>query len=66
VRMDDIDQELINLLCTKIGMLMEDNSTLALTVGSQIDGEQKASIDELAVASYKIERLAAAAQSIAE
>ncbi|WP_379552471.1 hypothetical protein [Qipengyuania sp. DGS5-3] len=64
--MDNIDQELISLLCAKIGMLMEDHSTLALTACSQSDGEQRAAIDELAVASYKIARLAAAAQSIAE
>ena len=64
--MDDIDQELISLLCTKIGMLMEDHSTLALTVGGQVDGEQNAAIDELSAASTKIAALAAAAQSIAE
>ncbi|MEM7701745.1 MAG: hypothetical protein AAF251_07385 [Pseudomonadota bacterium] len=64
--MDDINRELINLLCTKIGMLMEDHSTPALTVGSQREGEQKAAVDELAGASTKIMKLAAAAQSIAE
>lgn len=64
--MDDIDQELISLLCTKIGMLMEDHSILALTVGSQIDGNQNVVIDELSAASTKIAKLAAAAQSIAE
>lgn len=64
--MDDIDHKLISLLCTKIGMLMEDHSTLALTVGSKSEGGQKAAVDELAVASSKIARLAAAAQSIAE
>ena len=64
--MDDIDRELISLLCTKIGMLMEDHSSVALMVGSQSDGEQKAAIDELAVASSKIAKLAVAAQSIAE
>ena len=64
--MDDIDRDLINLLCTKIGMLMEDHSSLALTVGGQSDGEQKADIDELTEASKKIAKLAAAAQSVAE
>jgi hypothetical protein len=64
--MDDIDRELINLLCTKIGMLMEDHSSLALTVGSQSEGEQNAAVDELTEASAKISKLTAAAQSIAE
>lgn len=64
--MDDIDHELISLLSTKIGMPMEDHSTLALTVGSRSDGEQIAAVDELAIVSTKIEKLAAAVQSIAE
>lgn len=64
--MDDIDRELISLLCTKIGMLMEDHSILALTVGCQSKGKQRSEIDELAIASTKIAKLAAAAQSIAE
>lgn len=64
--MDDIDRELISLLFTKIGMLMEDHSILALTAGSQSDGEQKATLNGLTRASTKIEKLTAAAQSIAE
>jgi hypothetical protein len=64
--MDDIDHELISLLCTKIGMLMEDHSALALTLGAQSQGEQNTAIDELAHASTKIAKLVAATQSIAE
>ena len=64
--MEDIDRELISLLCTKIGMLMEDHSTLALTVCSQPDDEQKVAIDQLTAASTKIVKLTAAAQSVAE
>jgi hypothetical protein len=64
--MDDIDRELISLLCTKIGMLMEDYSSLALTVGSKSEGGQKTAVDELTHATTKIARLTAAAQSIAE
>ena len=41
VLMDNIDQELISLICTKIGMLMEDHSAQALMVGSRSDDEQK-------------------------
>lgn len=64
--MDDIDRELISLLCTKIGMLMEDYSGLALTVGSLPTDQQGAAIDLRADASTNIARLAAAAQSIIE
>ena len=64
--MHDIDQELISLLSTKVGMLMEDHTTSALTVGSQSHDQQKAVIDELVDASTKIAKLAAAAQSIVE
>ena len=39
--MDNIDQKLISLICTKIGMLMEDHSAQALMVGSRSDDEQK-------------------------
>ena len=66
VGMDDVDRELISLLCTKIGMLMEDCSTLALTVYSQPYAEQKEAIEELAHASTIIANLTAAARSIAE
>ncbi len=64
--MDDIDRELISLLCTKVGMLMEDHSALALTIGGSLGDERKAAINELANVSTKIATLAAAAQSIAQ
>ena len=66
VLMDDIDRELIGLLCTKIGMLLEDHGTSALTIGSQSVEQQRATLDNSAVASAKIAKLVAAAQSIAE
>lgn len=64
--MHDIDQELISLLSTKIGMLMEDHATSALTIGSLSADRQKAAIDTLAAASKTITKLADAAQSISE
>lgn len=64
--MDDIDRELVNLLCTKIGMLMEDRSALALTINARSDDEKRAVINELACVSSKIAKLAAAAQSIGD
>lgn len=36
--MDDIDRQLLDLLCTKIGIVMEDHSALALTAVSQSEG----------------------------
>ena len=64
--MDDIDRELINLLCTKIGMLMEDHSGLALTLGRSPPEEQSDSLVKLDQAAQKIRALVAAARSIAE
>lgn len=64
--MDDIDRQLTQLLCTKVGMLMEDHSAQALTFGDQTEDGQKVAISELANASTKIATLVAAAQSIAE
>jgi hypothetical protein len=64
--MDDIDQELISLLSTKIGMLMEDHATGALTIRSLSADRQKAAIDALSAASKTITKLADAAQSISE
>lgn len=64
--MEEIDRELIALLCTKAGMLMEDHSTMVLTMGSKTADEQKLALRELPDAAEKIRKLAAAAQSIAE
>lgn len=64
--MDDIDNELVSLPCTKVGMLMGDHSAIALTIGGLKKDEQKKAINELAHSVTKIAKLAAAAQSIAE
>ncbi|MEL6709478.1 MAG: hypothetical protein AAFP79_14470 [Pseudomonadota bacterium] len=64
--MDDIDQELISLLSTKVGMLMEDHATSALTIRSLPADRQKAVLAELAAASNTISKLADAAQSISD
>lgn len=65
-RMDDIDRELISLLGTKIGILIEDHSALALTVGSLPEDQQTVEVAALVDASGKIVGLAAAVQSILE
>ncbi|MEO1731146.1 MAG: hypothetical protein AAFR64_10445 [Pseudomonadota bacterium] len=64
--MHEIDQELISLLSAKVGMLMEDRATGALTIGSLSAERQKAAIDTLAAASKTITKLADAAQSISK
>jgi len=46
--MDDIDRELISLLCIKIEMQMEDRGAFALTVGGRSDKEHKSAMAELA------------------
>lgn len=66
VSMDEIDRELISLLCTKIGMLMEDHSARALTVGSLPEDQQMTEVAALSETITKIARLTAAARSIAE
>lgn len=66
VVMDDIDRELICMLTTNVGMLMEDHSALALTMGSKSAEEQQAAMKELAVAAKTIAGLSSAAQSISE
>ena len=64
--MDDIDRELINLLGTKIGMLMEDHGDLALTLGSKPEDEHADSLAKLDQAAQKISAMVTAARSIAE
>lgn len=64
--MDEIDRELITLLCTRIGMLIEDHATTALTVGYLPIDQQKPVIKALADATMRIAMLAEAARSIAE
>lgn len=64
--MDEIDRELLSLLSTKIGMLMEDYSVKAIFLATADEEKQRAGIPELAKASNKIEVLVVAAQSIVE
>jgi len=66
VLMDDIDKELISLLGTKVGMLMEDHSARALFLASSSMEDQKVVLRGLDQASNEIQALVAAARSIAE
>ena len=63
--MEEIDRELLKLLTTKIGMLMEDRSSQALFLGAEGDDEHTEALNEVANAAEKINALARAAQLIA-
>jgi hypothetical protein len=60
--MDDTDK-LIDLLCTLAGMIMEDVSPLAVTVGAKVDRNEK--IKVIQAAAQDIAALAAAATVVA-
>ncbi len=64
IDMDDETQELINLLCTRIGMIMEDASVVALTIGSRDQDACSADVADLKVAAEQIGMLVEAAQSL--
>lgn len=57
----DEDDELIDTLCTRIGMIMEDASIVALSRGS---GDRDDRIAQLAAAIEQMSALAVAAQAI--
>lgn len=65
VRMDEDNTELTNLLCTRIGTIMEDASFLATTIGAVPAEEKRARIAELQRASASIAALTAAVSSLA-
>ena len=58
--MEDTD-ELIIRLCTQVGIVMEDSSILALTLGAVSRPEWTDAIADLCIASETIERLVEAA-----
>ncbi len=62
--MDDETQELIKLLCTRIGMIMEDASVVALTIGSRDREARLSAIAELNISAEQIGRLVKAIQSL--
>ena len=64
VRMDDDNAELIEMLCTRIGAIMEDASVIALTMGGVSAEERIERIRELQRASALIASLTAAVHSL--
>ncbi len=62
--MDDDDTELFSLLCTRIGMIMEDASVIALTIGALERDARRAQVAELKQASASIAHLLAAVETL--
>ena len=58
--------ELIAQLCTQVGMLMEDASPVAVTIGHSAPEEMRMRLDDLACVAEKISRLISAAQALSE
>jgi len=55
--MDDDTRDLIAQLCTRIGMIMEDTSVVALTISGRMDDERRAEIDDIKLAARQISAL---------
>ena len=64
--MDESAAELIGLLGTRIGMIMEDTSIIALTLGACQPGELADTIDRIISAADQISKLAGALVSLKE
>ncbi len=65
VGMDDETFDLIAQMCTRIGMIMEDASIVALTVNAISREERMGAIADLEAASSQIRALAKAAKALA-
>lgn len=63
--MDDDTDELIAQICTRIGMIMEDASVVALTAGGLAGEERDAAIAVLANAAERITALVGAVKALA-
>ena len=61
----DEDNELLALLCTRIGTIMEDASAVAITAAAMDGGERTRSILQIADAASHITALANAAVALA-
>jgi len=62
--MDKDAADLIAQLCTRVGMIMEDMTLLALTTGNISDTERSLALARLEVAAAQITSLIAAARAI--
>lgn len=64
--MDPDTIELVAQLCTQVGMLMEDASSDALTIGHETPEEMRRRLDDLASAAQRISNLISAAKALSE
>jgi len=62
--MDDDTLDLIVLLCTRVGIIMEDMSVIALTIRALDDEGRGAALAELRTAARNIELLVRAAEAL--
>ena len=62
--MDDDTDDIIVQLCTRIGMIMEDTSAVALTVGCLERDERLTTIEEVEMAAKRIGALIAATRAL--
>ena len=62
--MNNDKRELINQLCTQAGMIMEDYSAVALSIGSLGDRELKDRIDEILRAATRTKQLLDAVRAL--
>lgn len=62
--MDQDTDDLIEQLCARIGMIMEDLSTLALTIRERKHDRRKAALVQIETATHQIRALIAAAKAV--
>jgi hypothetical protein len=62
--MDEDDEELLVRLCTRIGVIMEDASFVALTIRGTEGAERVAAIAEVTLAAEKLATLAGAVSAL--
>lgn len=62
--MDDDTSELVTLLCTRIGLLMEDACVIALSIGSKENHARVGSLAQLAIAIKTMDQLVRAARAL--
>ena len=62
--MDDDTEDLVIQLCTRIGMIMEDTSVLALTVPGMDQVGRRAALREIEQAASRIHALVVAAKAL--
>lgn len=63
--MDEDDEELLVRLCTRIGVIMEDASYVALTIRGTHGAERKAAIAQIATATEMLTALIGAVLALA-